>query len=356
MMRRLIFLLWVLMLLIIVSTRWVGRMRAGHLFMYSRLDTDELIILDIQTMKALSYPSRLAYQNAQWSTSGSRFYFSRTVDNPEANVRFAFNLFSRDVIASREWQLLDTHAIALSDGSSMGHRSVSPDGSRVAYISTIEGKSYFAVVDSEGNVIVDLNRVQISAPQMLIWSEDSQSIYLLNQSNRRLTAYQYDFESEILSGGQVWLETEERLVAMYPSPSGDLLLFYENNSDTLYAYKISEAAIYPIVRYDGNVSLESFHDSLVWSRDGQSFILAYWLPGNAGLQIEVYATDGTIQDAVRIQLPYSSATVPTLSLAGRHSIVSIATPGYPICFYYFISSHLQCLSTGIYTHAIGFSA
>lgn len=354
MIHRIILYLWAVMILTILAVQGIGRIQHGHLFMYSTLDTDQLIILDTQTMIDVFYPSRLAYQNVQWSTVGSRFYFSRNVEYSDDAVRFALNLFGTDVINADVQELLETHTITVPNSAGTGRWIASPDGSQIAYITTVEDRTYFAVVGSQGEAIVPLHQIQTARPNKLIWSSDSQSVYLLNLSNNKIRAYEYDVTSEILSNEQIWLESDERLLAMYPSPAGERLLLYENNSDTLFAYTISTGTIEAIVHYDGDSTLETFHSSLTWSRDGTAFALGYRIT-DSDIGVDVFLADGTILYQETVHLPYSSVAPPDISVSGVPYVASIASLSYPLCLYYFASSQLHCLSTGDYTYPIGFS-
>lgn len=347
MLYRIIFTVWFLMVLIILSIQGINHFRAGHLFMYSDLDPDRVTILDTQTLISVSYPTRLAYQNVEGSSVGTRFYFDRSINYPDDVLRFVFNLSGVDVVSDGSRQVLDTFVFTIPD---RGYWMASPDASRIAYISIIEDKSYFAVLNSEGESLVPLQEITITANK-LIWSADSQQIHLLNLSNDMISAYEYDFDSETLSEAQVWIENS---VAMYPSPSGDKLLFYADNSDSLFAYTISTKTIEAIVLDGDDYSLETSHSSLTWSHDGGAFLIAKQAT-DSDIQVDIFAVDGTILYQKFIHLPYSSSTAPNILFADEPFIASIATPGYPLCLYYFNRSYLHCLPSGNFTHPIGFS-
>lgn len=348
MLYRIVLIVWFLMVVIISSIQGISHFQTGHLFMYSDLDPDRVTILDTQTLISVSYPARLAYQNVEGSSVGTRFYFDRSINYPDEVLRFVFNLSGVDVVSDGSRQLLDSFVFTIPD---RGYWMASPDASRIAYISIIEGKSYFAVLNSEGEALVPLQELRITANK-LIWSADSQQIYLLNLSNDIISIYEYDFDSETLSEVQAWIENS---VAMYPSPAGDKLLFYTDNSNTLFAYTISTEAIEEIVHDDDDYSLETAYSLLIWSREGNAFLLAKQVT-DSDIQLDVLAVDGTLLYQEFIHLPYSSSTAPNILFATEPFIASIATPDYPLCLYYFNRSYLHCLPSGNFTHPIGFSA
>lgn len=340
----------VAILLVVTFQQFATVISAGsHLLLYTDINSDFHYLLD--TGSGINHPlaARREAFNMRWSQTLPHLAFMRPDEYPDNIIRYTHNVYSSSLHLHDEQLLIDTHDYTVRSAS-LGRVFWSPNGRLIAYLIVLEGKTFFAIVQPNGVTLAPMQSVDASAIVDVIWSSDSQSMYLIRRGNNTLTGYRYDLTTETLSTGQRWVIRDERLREFYVSPIGNSILFHENNVPNLYRYDIDNGTMETVVRLEAS----QFDARVAWAADGSAFATGRINENGDAIDFVLYDTDGTILN----QMTYIPDTLWTgrlsLLLSPAPYTVAFTQTGQALCLAEFDDASSRCHTDSRLITPIGF--